>query len=175
MKIITSNTRGLAWLRFVRVDDIDDPSSELGLMAGASGGALLLAYTGEAGAVDGCVLYAWDASAAADVSPYVVAGSGGSWIAVAGGFVNGTIRARDDAGAEIVLQRTGGAEQAAVAIGTVAGAIGGLAIGASYSQTEVQALRNACEALADDVRNLSVLVHAIRNSLMVQGLMKGEA
>jgi hypothetical protein len=175
MKIITNNSRSMAWLRFVQVDDIDDPSSELGLMAGASGGALLLAYTGETGAVDGCVLYAWDASAAAGVSPYVVAGNGGSWIAVAGGFVNGTIRARDDAGAEIVLQRTGGAGQAAVAIGTVDGAIGGLAIGASYSQTEVQALRNACETLADDVRGLSVLVHAIRSSLMVQGLMKGEA
>ena len=34
------------------------------------------------------------------------------------------------------------------------GAIGGLAIGATYSQAEVQALRNAAETLADDVRAL---------------------
>lgn len=165
----------MPWLRFVQVADVDDPSEELASVAGAPGGALLLAYSGEAGAVDRCALYAWDASAAAGTSPYVVAGSGGSWIAVAGGFVNGTVRARDDAGAEIVLQRTGGAEQAAVVLGNVDGAIGGLAIGASYSQAEIQALRNACETLADDVRGISVLVHAIRSSLVVQGLMKGAA
>lgn len=34
------------------------------------------------------------------------------------------------------------------------GTIGGLAIGATYSQAEVQALRNAAETLADDVRAL---------------------
>ncbi|WP_018704663.1 hypothetical protein [Anaeromusa acidaminophila] len=34
------------------------------------------------------------------------------------------------------------------------GAIGSLAIGATYSQAEVQALRNAAETLADDVRAL---------------------
>ena len=34
------------------------------------------------------------------------------------------------------------------------GAIGGLAIGATYSQAEMQALRNAAETLADDVRVL---------------------
>lgn len=173
MKIITNNTRSFPWLRFVQVGDIDDPSSELGLVAGASGGALLLAYTGEAGAVDQCTLYVWDASAAAGVSPYVVAGSGGSWIAIAGGFVNGTARVRDDEGAEIVLQQTSGAGQAAVTLGNEDGDIGGLTISASYDQTEVQALRDACETLADDVRNLSVLIHAVRSSLVDQGFMKG--
>lgn len=34
------------------------------------------------------------------------------------------------------------------------GAIGDLTIGAAYNQTEIQNLRNACETLADDLRNI---------------------
>ncbi len=41
-----------------------------------------------------------------------------------------------------------------VTLANTDGAIGGLAIGATYSQTEIQALRNAAETLADDVRAL---------------------
>ena len=41
-----------------------------------------------------------------------------------------------------------------VTLVNIDGAIGGLAIGATYSQAEVQALRNAAETLADDVRAL---------------------
>ncbi|WP_018704762.1 hypothetical protein [Anaeromusa acidaminophila] len=46
------------------------------------------------------------------------------------------------------------AAKATVTLVNTDGAIGGLAIGATYSQAEVQALRNAAETLADDVRAL---------------------
>ena len=45
-------------------------------------------------------------------------------------------------------------------LGNTDNAIGGLSIGATYSQAEVQALRDKCEQLADDVRALSTLIHA---------------
>ena len=41
-----------------------------------------------------------------------------------------------------------------VTLGNIDNEIGGLAIGATYSQAEVQALRDKCEELADDVRAL---------------------
>jgi hypothetical protein len=41
------------------------------------------------------------------------------------------------------------------------GAIGGLTIGIAYSQAEIQALRDATEVLADDVRNLKAALVAI--------------
>lgn len=46
---------------------------------------------------------------------------------------------------------------------------------ASPTQAEVQALRDKCEELADDVRALSVLVHALRTALVTEGLIKGGA
>ena len=46
------------------------------------------------------------------------------------------------------------AAKTTVTLANADGAIGGLAIGATYSQAEVQALRNAAETLADDVRAL---------------------
>ena len=46
------------------------------------------------------------------------------------------------------------AAKTAVTLVNTDGAIGGLAVGATYSQAEVQALRNAAETLADDVRAL---------------------
>jgi hypothetical protein len=42
----------------------------------------------------------------------------------------------------------------------------------SPTQAEVQALRDKTE-LADDVRALSALVHALRGALVAEGLMKG--
>lgn len=67
------------------------------------------------------------------------------------------------------------ADQAAVTLGNTNGAVGGLTLGSSYSQSEVQALRDACETLADDVRALSTLVHALRTALVNTGLIKGAA
>jgi hypothetical protein len=45
------------------------------------------------------------------------------------------------------------------------GAIGGLTLGGGYSQAEVQALRNACEVLADDCRALRTTVAAYQSTL----------
>ena len=42
------------------------------------------------------------------------------------------------------------------------------------AQAEVQALRDACEELADDVRALSGLMHALRGALVEVGCVKGE-
>lgn len=75
----------------------------------------------------------------------------------------------------LLFKDPGASAQAAVTLGNTDDAIGGLAIGAAYSQAEVQALRNACETLADDVRALSGLVHAMRDALVVHGIIKGGA
>jgi len=66
-----------------------------------------------------------------------------------------------------------GADQAVVSLGNANSEIGGLTISAAYDQTEVQALRDKCEELADDVRALSLLVHAQRQALVDAGLIKG--
>ena len=58
-----------------------------------------------------------------------------------------------------------GADQAAVTLGNTEGEIGGLTISDPPTQAEVQALRDKCEELADDVRALSALVHALRGRL----------
>lgn len=67
------------------------------------------------------------------------------------------------------------AAQAATVMGNADNEIGGLTIGAGYTQAEVVALRDRCEELADDVRALHTLVHAIRTALVNAGLMKGAA
>jgi len=66
-----------------------------------------------------------------------------------------------------------GAAQAAVTLGNTDGAIGGLAFSATPSQAEVVELRDKCEELADDVRALSTLVHALRAALVAAGVVKG--
>ena len=67
------------------------------------------------------------------------------------------------------------ADQAAVTLGNADSEISGLTIGSTYSQSEVQALRGKCEELADDVRALSTLVHALRTALVNCGAIKGAA
>lgn len=67
------------------------------------------------------------------------------------------------------------ADQAAVTLGNTDNEIGGLTISATYSQSEVTALRDKCEELADDVRNLSTLIHAIRSAGVSLGAWKGAA
>jgi hypothetical protein len=68
-----------------------------------------------------------------------------------------------------------GADQAAVTLGNVEGEIGGLTISDPPTQAEVQALRDKAEELADDVRALSTLVHALRGALVNVGVLKGSA
>jgi hypothetical protein len=67
------------------------------------------------------------------------------------------------------------ADQAVVTLGNTNSEIGGLTISAVYSDTEVIALRDKCEELADDVRALSTLLHSIRTALVNSGLIKGAA
>jgi hypothetical protein len=68
-----------------------------------------------------------------------------------------------------------GASQAAVTLTNTDGVIGGLTISDPPTQAEVQALRDACEELADDVRALETLVHAMRAALVAVGVLKGSA
>ncbi|HXJ71803.1 MAG TPA: hypothetical protein VNM37_03080, partial [Candidatus Dormibacteraeota bacterium] len=73
-------------------------------------------------------------------------------------------------GATPVVQPSG-ADQVAVNLGNTDGEIGGLTISDPPTQAEVQALRDKCEELADDVRALSTLVHAMRSALVAEGLI----
>ena len=67
------------------------------------------------------------------------------------------------------------AGQAATVMGNADNEIGGLTIGGTYTQAEVVALRDRCEELADDVRALHTLVHALRTALVNAGIIKGAA
>jgi len=66
-----------------------------------------------------------------------------------------------------------GANQAAVTLGNTDGETAGLTISDPPTQAEVQALRDKCEELADDVRALAPLVHALRGALVAVGGVKG--
>lgn len=87
MRLGDSNERILAPLA---VTNIDDPSIGLGAISGTVG-VIILVYQIDA-AIDEGTLYEWEAanSDGADI-PYVVAGSSGFWIAIAGKYSNGII------------------------------------------------------------------------------------
>jgi len=68
-----------------------------------------------------------------------------------------------------------GAAQAAVTLWDTPNAIGSLSISATYIQSEHQALRNDCESLAGDVRNIAALVNALQAALLALGQIKGGA
>jgi hypothetical protein len=57
------------------------------------------------------------------------------------------------------------------AMGNADSEIGGLTISASYDQTEVQALRDKCEELADDVRAIYTKLTDLINALQGYGLI----
>ena len=63
------------------------------------------------------------------------------------------------------IERLSKRQSANVTLNTTDGEIGGLTIGATYNQAEVQALRDKCEELADDVI-------ALRAALIAANLMK---
>jgi hypothetical protein len=73
------------------------------------------------------------------------------------------------------ITQPSGADQAAITLGNADGEIGGLIVSDPPTQAEVQALRDKAEELADDVRNLSTLIHSLRWALVAEGLMKGGA
>jgi len=62
-----------------------------------------------------------------------------------------------------------------VTLGNVDGEIGALLISDPPTQAEVQALRDKAEELADDLRNLSTLIHSLRTAMVAEGLIKGGA
>jgi hypothetical protein len=68
-----------------------------------------------------------------------------------------------------------GADQAAVTLGNTDGEIAGLTISDPPTQAEVQMLRDKTEQLADDLRNLSTLIHSLRTATVAEGLVKGGA
>lgn len=71
-----------------------------------------------------------------------------------------------------------GSAQAAVTFTNTDNAIGGLSISNPPTQAEVTALRDACETLADDCRNLLALTLALRSALAPTtgiGAIKGGA
>ena len=98
----------------------------------------------------------------------------------AGGFlwetkIGGSASARVGFWGATPVVRPSGADQAAVTLGNTDGEIGGLTISEPPTQAEVQAMRDACEELADDVRALATLAHALRGALVAVGVVKGGA
>ena len=73
------------------------------------------------------------------------------------------------------ITQPAGADQAAVILGNADGEIAGLTISDPSTRTELQLLRDKCEELADDVRALSALVHALRQALVAVGVVEGAA
>jgi len=67
------------------------------------------------------------------------------------------------------------AAQAAVTLGNIDSEISGLTFSASPTQAECEALRDKCEEVADDVRAMAALLHAIRTALVDTGIIKGAA
>ncbi len=81
-------TAGLTPLSVV---DLSNPSSELNAIAGASKGECRLCYQTIAG-TDSWTIYAWDdATSDSALPPYIVAGSSGKWIAIAGRYANSAL------------------------------------------------------------------------------------
>ena len=69
----------------IEVADIDDPSAELNILAGSIG-TLLMVYEDKAD-TDEFTIYAWDdANTGGEDVPYVVDGSSGFWVAIAGKY-----------------------------------------------------------------------------------------
>jgi hypothetical protein len=98
----------------------------------------------------------------------------------AGGYVwetqvGGSAAAKIGFWGAVPVVQPSGADQAAVVLGNADGEIGGLTVSNPPTQAEVQALRDKCEELADDVRALSTLVHALRTALVAVGVVKGGA
>jgi hypothetical protein len=83
--VLRLNDLGGLTVSAVEVVNIDDPSAELNGLS-STGGTILMAYqVGAAG--DAFTYYAWDtAVAAGEDVPFIVDGTGGFWIAVAGKY-----------------------------------------------------------------------------------------
>lgn len=71
------------------------------------------------------------------------------------------------------VSQPAGPDQAAVTLANTDGEIASLTISDPPTQAEAQALRDKCEELADDMRAISTLVHALRGALVAVGMVKG--
>lgn len=98
---------------------------------------------------------------------------GGTGVLVAQGLR--TLVASDGTNVIYQIGQRTGADQAAVTLVNADGEISGLTVSAPPTQAEVEALRDKCEVLADDVRALSTLVHALRQAAIDMGHIKGAA
>lgn len=67
----------------VDVGNIDDPSPELSSRNSAREGSLLVAFQGNE-----FTIYSWSDTGYATNTPYIVAGDGGTWIAIAGKYIS---------------------------------------------------------------------------------------
>jgi len=78
------------------VADIDDPSSELSTLSASLVGGMIFVYEAIAGAADPFTMYLWDTNITSTDIPYVVAGSGGYWVAVGGRYLHSDLSVRGD-------------------------------------------------------------------------------
>lgn len=79
------------YTQLAAVANINNPAAELAGLSSISDGGLLIVYQAAAGANNEYTIYSWDSSGGAVNVPYVVAGNGGNWVAVAGKYVNSNI------------------------------------------------------------------------------------
>ena len=87
VRLLELNAAKSALVRPVAVADIDDPSTELAAYAGSRALPYLSAYEAVDGGDDKVTLYVWKEDYASGASaPYVVAGTGGFWVAIGGEY-----------------------------------------------------------------------------------------
>jgi len=180
-------------IRTVAVADIDNPATELADYAGAAAGATLVAYQADA-ATDFATLYVWDSadSGGAD-SPYVVAGSSGYWVAVAGVYKDGAATFKGDLGTTGVVRVDGtqvvGNQQAHIADGATdadaaVAAISAVTLTAGAETvditatnstlatmvSEINALKSAYNTLAGKYNTLATQFNTLLSQLETHGL-----
>lgn len=105
------------------VANINDPSAELGAIAGTVVGEQRLCYQAVAGANE-WTLYSWDsASATGALTPYRINGTSGQWQAVAGKYQNGSAYQNEGTaifdGATVIVGTLGATAQQAAMISTL--------------------------------------------------------
>lgn len=132
------------------VANIDDPSAELSVIAGAQAGETRLCYQAVAGANE-WTLYAWDSSSSAGAStPYRINGTTGQWQAVAGKYGNSARSFNSTvniAGVTTVTNSTAATTPTAAALVVT----GGIASGQSIMATTGFAIQRAAGNVRDIV------------------------
>lgn len=140
IRTVRTNGDGGGGVLAISVVDIDDPSSELNLIAGTLKGDLRLCYQ-EKSTGDDWTLYAWDdADSGVESVPYTVDGLTGRWNSIAGRNHYNGVRGRDE-----FTAFGGSVKEISLGITTLASAstgvvrADGLAIGTPTSDLDVGA------------------------------------